>query len=113
MNSAPRALLVLAITSLLAACDPAQTETPDVAGTPPIAVRVPFELYGVPGPWWRDNATQSDFDADMWACRTESKRARNRATSDTRKDVAYRTFLDCMSSHAWTRGHPPRDQAAG
>ena len=100
-------LLVLA--TQMAGCD----DTPDVSAAPLVAVRVPYDLYGVPGPWWRDNATQTDFDRDMWACRTQSKRARNAATPDTRKDVAYRSFLGCMTDLAWTRGYPKPAESAG
>ena len=88
-------------------------DTPDVSAAPPFAVRVPYALYGVPGPWWRDNASQTDFDHDMWACRTESKRARSSATPETRKDIAYRSFLDCMTDLTWTRGYPPAADSAG
>jgi hypothetical protein len=93
--------LILAAISL-ASCG----AQPEVSAAPPMAIRIPFELYGVPGPWWRENATQSDFDRDMWTCRTESKRARSAATPETRKDIAYRAFLDCMTGMAWTRGYP-------
>jgi hypothetical protein len=89
------------------ACGDLGDATLDVSAPPPVAVRIPYELHGIPGPWWRDNATQGDFDRDLWACRTESKRSRQGATSETRKDVAYRAFLDCMTRLAWTRGHPP------
>lgn len=77
------------------------------------AVRIPFELYGHPGPWWRDDASQAEFDQDIWQCRTESKRARADAPSEARKDVAYRAFVDCMAAQAWHRGQPPREEAAG
>ena len=91
---------------LLSACGETPADLPDVAAAGS-GVRVPYDLYGIPGPWWRDDATQADFDRDMWTCRTESKRARAQASSETRKDVAYRAFLDCMTGHAWTRGYPP------
>lgn len=88
-------------------------DTPDVSTAGPIEVRVPYELHGIPGPWWRDNASQADFDRDMWTCRTESKQARADATPETRKDVAYRAFLDCMTERTWTRGYPPPIDSAG
>ncbi len=100
---------LLGLATQVAGCD----DTPDVSAAPPVAVRVPYDLYGVPGPWWRDNASQTDFDHDMWACRTESKRARSTATPETRKDVVYRTFLDCMTDLTWTRGYPQPAGSAG
>jgi hypothetical protein len=108
-----RALALAAVLGLAAGAwgcgeRPAAEETP-VSSAADVAVRVPYELYGHPGPWWRDNATQDDFDRDIWECRTESKRARNEASSENRKDVAYRTFVDCMGDLAWHRGHPPHD----
>jgi hypothetical protein len=103
-------MLPLLLLSLVACGLPA--ETPDVAAAPLATIRIPYELYGTPGPWWRDDATQSDFDRDMWACRTESKQARAAASGATRKDVAYRTFLDCMTGLAWTRGYPPAEESS-
>ncbi len=109
MRSSLIACGLLVLVTGVAGCD----GTADVSAAPTLSVRIPYELYGVPGPWWRDNATQTDFDRDMWACRTESKRARSGATPETRKDVAYRSFLDCMTAMAWTRGYPPAVESAG
>ncbi len=109
MRSSLIACGLLVLVTGVAGCD----GTADVSAAPTLSVRIPYELYGVPGPWWRDYATQTDFDRDMWACRTESKRARSGATPETRKDVAYRSFLDCMTAMAWTRGYPPAVESAG
>jgi hypothetical protein len=99
--------LLLLIGLGLLGCEDRGANRPDAASSPAPTLRIPFELYGVPGPWWRNNATQADFDRDMWTCRTESKQARSGATPETRKDVAYRAFLDCMKRLAWSRGYPP------
>jgi hypothetical protein len=88
-------------------------ETPPVAAAPRVGLRVPFELYGVPGPWWRDNATQLDFDGDQTLCRERSKQARSAADAETRREVGYRTFVDCMGELAWTKGYPPRSEPVG
>lgn len=98
----PTSLLLLA---LAAGCGEPRADTPQVAAAP--VLRQPFELYGHPGPWWREGAVQTDFDVDVWNCRTESKQARQEAPKAERKDAAYRSFLDCMSGRAWTRGYPP------
>ena len=113
MRPATFVLSLLPLTVSLSACDEPHPDTPEVSSAPTVALRIPYELYGVPGPWWRDNASQEDFDGDMWSCRTVSKQARHTAASEVRKEVAYRAFLDCMTEHAWTRGYPRRTESAG
>lgn len=71
-------------------------------------MRVTFSSDGIPGPWWRDNATQPDFDRDLRMCRNRSNAARRDPGEGTdAHDAAYRAFLDCMDALAWTRGFPP------
>ena len=115
MRTAILVLVLLAVSLPVLSCDgsPNEIDIPDVSGAPAVALRIPYGLYGVPGPWWRDNATQVEFDKDIWKCRTDSKRARDLSSSQSRKEVAYRVFLDCMTQHAWTRGEPPRIGSAG
>ena len=98
-------LTSLPLLALAAGCGEPRVEVSPVSAAP--LIQQPFELYGHPGPWWREGAAQTDFDTDVWDCRTESKRARQEAAKAERKDAAYRTFLSCMTGRAWTRGYPP------
>ncbi len=124
-SSSPTLLALAALAASLLAvtgCSEPRADTPPVVSAPPPSsttpgsgmdeLAIPFELYGHPGPWWRNGATQVDFDRDIATCRTASSRAREQAASGARKDAAYRAFLECMGEHAWTRGHPPRSQAS-
>jgi hypothetical protein len=111
-------LLLLLLASVLSGlgCDEpssSRAEIAAVSAAPPLSLRVPFELYGVPGPWWRDNATQQDFDSDQKQCRDLSRRARDEADPETRRDGGYRAFVDCMGELAWTRGYPPAPEPVG
>ena len=76
------------------------------AGPPPPATLV-FHRDGVPGPWWREAATQELFDAEHRVCLARSREARASAGEDGRADAAYRSFLECMKQTGWTRGLPP------
>ena len=98
-------VLVVSLPVLSAGCEEPPAPPPAVAA--PAALRVPFELYGHPGPWWRDNATQGEFDGDIVGCRAVSRSARDAAPKEARKDAGYRSFLECMMSRGWTRGQPP------
>src|SRR5262245_64499956 len=103
-------LAVGLLVGLPAACG----DTSD-AGAPPaeIALAEPrvFELRGAPGPWWRDGATQPDFDAGSRACLARSREARGRTAPDARADAAYRAFLECMEQGGWRRGMRPPSAA--
>jgi hypothetical protein len=83
----------------------------DAAPLQSIAVRVPFSVSGVPGPWWRDNAMREEFQIDQKSCRAVSAEARVAAPTDDRKDAAYRAFLECMAERNWRRGYPPKPEA--
>ena len=90
-----------------AGCGGADGESPEIAAPPAVQVPLAFSFEGIPGPWWRERATRSDFDADLRTCRDRSSLARETAVADERLDKAYREFLTCMQELAWTRGHPP------
>jgi hypothetical protein len=66
-----------------------------------------FELRGAPGPWWRDGATQPDFDSASRSCLARSGEIRRRTAPDGRADAAYRAFLECMQQDGWRRGLRP------
>jgi len=76
-----------------------------VEAGPPPGTRLVFQRDGVPGPWWRDGATQEMFDAEHRICLARSREAR--AGADP-ADAAYRAFLECMQQRSWSRGLPPR-----
>lgn len=80
----------------------------------PLPMRIIYQKYGFPGPWWRDQATSPDFESDLKVCRTQSKAARKTAPNGASpSEVAYRSFLECMEGLRWTRGFPPaRDTAS-
>ena len=85
----------------------------DASAPAPCSVRVPFNKYGYPGPWGRDGATSREFDRDLETCGDESTAARESAPADIDpREVAYRSFLDCMQRLDWTRGYPPRQPLA-
>lgn len=68
---------------------------------------VVHNAFGIPGPWWRADATPGAFDADLATCRSASSAARKRPGESDPLDAAYRAFLDCMDARGWQRGTPP------
>ncbi|MDJ0865478.1 MAG: hypothetical protein QNK03_05160 [Myxococcota bacterium] len=106
----PLGVLLLVSAALLAGGSARVPAARAEASTPaPFSVRVPFNKYGYPGPWWREGATSRDFDRDLETCQDESTAARETSPADIDpREVAYRSFLDCMQRLDWTRGYPPR-----
>lgn len=80
--------------------------------TEPAATPLIFSAHGLPGPWWKTGGSPKEFQRDSRACRSQSTRARERATHDA-LETAYRAFLDCMEGRMWQRGSPPRQPGAG
>jgi hypothetical protein len=102
------ALATLAGVALLGlGCGTGDPSRPVQAGPPP-GERLIFQREGVPGPWWRDGATQEMFDAEHRVCLARSQEARTDASGANPADAAYRAFLECMRQRSWSRSLPPR-----
>lgn len=101
-----RSLARVAVALALLGCGDAPRGERVEAG-PPTSRPAVYERDGVPGPWWREGATEEMFDAEHRLCLARSREARGEAGADRAADAAYRAFLECMQQQSWQRGLPP------
>ena len=99
-----RRALCAAVLMLGCGAEPPPSAGPSAAAAQPAAA---FSVYGLPGPWWRDDAGQDAFDRESRECRRASSEARAQPDGRDPSDAAYRAFLECMLGHGWNRGIPP------
>jgi hypothetical protein len=98
-------LLASVVLVSLAGCGPSPEEGRAATQSPPTPRS--FNVYGLPGPWWRLGAAPAQFERESRQCRRRSSAARGEADGVDPHDAAYRAFLDCMADARWTRGLPP------